>query len=71
MIVLCRRNGNDRQYQITCPDYVGLQTKSRLFDSGAPDHSPKHGPSPYRDPQLTSSCYFHVQLTLAHRHARL
>lgn len=31
------KHENDRQYQITGTDYVSLQTKGRLFDSGAPD----------------------------------
>lgn len=62
--------GNDRKYQITSTDYVWLETKGRLFDSSTPDCSLKHGPSPVSVPQLTPSCYFHVQHALAHCYAQ-
>lgn len=52
------KHGNDRQYQITGTDYVGLQTKAGLFDSGAPDCWTKLGPSPELSSSINSFLLF-------------
>lgn len=69
LIVLRRQTWKWQTVSNSSPDYVCLQTKGRLFDSNAPDHSLKRRQSPAWVLQLTSSCYFHVQQALAHCHA--
>lgn len=59
------KHGNDRKCQVTSTRDVCAQTKARLSDSRAPDSAEEHRPSPARAPQLTPSCYFHVQRELA------
>lgn len=59
------KHGNDRKCQVTSTRDVCAQTKARLSDSRAPDSTEEHRPSPARAPQLTPSCYFHVQRELA------
>lgn len=45
-------HGNDRQYHVTGTDYVRLQTKDKLFDSGVTERVEKHGPSPAPSPSI-------------------
>lgn len=59
------KHGTDRKCQVTSTRDVCVQTKAGLSDSRAPDSAEEHRPSPARAPQLTPSCYFHVQRELA------